>query len=190
MATYKTSVYLKGAPLRPDGQNDSVECTMSYTYPSGTAVVSGDIIKMARLGENVQVLRVEVDCNSSLAASGVTLDAGTGTTPDCFIDGFSFGNGAADARTVVDGLTAGTAADDFADGHVVASATKEDLQITLAGTIGTAVTNTARTITMRVKYQYAYPDDLVTGVSDPSYPFAGTLVTSPAYVEDYNGLAG
>ena len=189
MATKKTRTYLGNARLRPTGQNDCESITLSYTYQIGEPVVSGDIIKFAKLGENVQVLSVEIDNDTSLAASGVTVDVGTSAVTDCFIDGFSFGNGAATARTVVDGLTADTDADAFAGGHVLPSATVVDLQATLAGTIGTAVTATKRTITCRVKYQYAYPDTTLIGVSDPTYPFAGSKVTGVPVVEDYNGNA-
>jgi hypothetical protein len=189
MATKKTRTYLGNARLRPDGQNDCESITVSYTYQVGEPVVSGDVIKFCKIGENVQVLSVEIDNDSSLAASGTTVDVGTDSVADCFIDGFSFGNGAATARTVVDGLTADTAADAFADGHVLPSTSVRDIQATIGGSIGTAVTNTARTITCRIKYQYAYPNSTLLGVSDPRYPFSGSKVTGAPVIEDYNGNA-
>ncbi len=189
MATLKTRTYLGNARLRPSGQNDCEECTLSYTYPVGKAAVNGDVIKFAKLGENVQVLAVEVDVDGSLGASGVTLDVGTDSVTDCFIDGLSFGNGAATARTVVDGLTANTAADAFADGHVLPSTSVRDLQAVFNGAITSAVTNTARTITCRVKYQYAYPNTTLIGVSATNYPFSGSKVTGEPIVDDYNGNA-
>lgn len=107
MAIKKTRTYLGNARLRPEGQNDCESLTTSYTYQVGEPVVSGDVIKFTKLGENVQVLSVEIDNDSSLAASGITLKVGTDAVDNCFIDGFSFGNGASTARAVVDGLTAG-----------------------------------------------------------------------------------
>lgn len=187
MATYNSGVYLRGTRLRPGDQCECAETTISYTYPIGTAVVSGDIIKFAHIGENVQILEVEIDNNTSLAASGVTVDVGTSAVADCFIDGNSFGNAGATAISVTDGEA--TTADHFADGHVLPSTTVVDLQATLAGSIGTAVTDTARTITIRVKYQYAYPEQYISGVSDATYPFAGNITYAPAEVETYNDNA-
>lgn len=188
MATYNTSTYLKGARLRPADQFAPEEATFSYTYPDGKAVVSGDIINLGYLGENVQILEVEANVDTSLAASGVTLDVGTSATADCFIDGASFGNGAGTAYKVIDGLIADTSASAFADGHVVPSTSVLGLKATLAGTIGTAVTSGARTISVRFKFQRAYPEQIAIGAPN-TYPGSGSITYGTPVTLTYNGNA-
>jgi hypothetical protein len=191
MATYNSGVYLNGTRLRPGDQCECAETTISYTFPEGVAVASGDVVKFARIGENVKILSVELNWPAFGASLATGLDVGgDGTTlaVDAFIDGAATSTAIATAGVVakIAGLES---ADTFADGNVPASAVVEDLQMTVAGAVTTAITNTDRTFTLRVKYQYAYPDQYITGVSDETYPFAGEIEYAPAEVETYNGNA-
>lgn len=188
MSTYKSAAFNKGGRVRPESATNAEETTVSYTYPNGTAVVSGDIIKMANLGENVRVLSIELDVDGSLATSGLTTSVGYTGAATAFVNASSaIGNGAASILARIDGEA--TANDSFATTPYSVGTSVRELIVTFGGTIVSAVSNTDRVITLRVKHQYAYPDNYVSGVSSPSYPLSGSKSTSNAIVLDYNGNA-
>lgn len=191
MATYKSTFFQQSARLRPSNAHQPEEATMSIVIPSGTALASGDILKFGNLGENVRVLEVEWDVSSSLATSGLEMKVGTSEDDDCFYASSTTGagNGAATIRKLVNGEEADTSADNFAETPFVVQTSVVDLRITIGGTIVSAVSNTDRTITLRVRYQYAYPDTYVSGVSNSTYPVSGSKSTSNAITLDYNGSA-
>lgn len=189
MATYKSFSYVKGSTLRVSDQVEPEEGTFTVSIPDGKGLASGDVLQFGYLGENVRVLEVELDNSASLASSGLTIDVGNGTTGDCFIDGVSFGNGAVTVISRKDGATADTSANNFADAPYVVLTTRSALVGTIASAVTGATTSGTRNITLRVKYQYAYPETYVSGVSNVTYPLAGTQVTSDAIKLDYNGAA-
>jgi hypothetical protein len=198
MAVYKTKTYLDNARARPDGQNDAEELTMTYTFPAGVNPVSGDTILFGKIGENIVITQFQLtldqfDSNATAALAG---RLGTTASDACLIA----------AATVLQTNTTGkknfarvdgeaTAIDSFAVTPYVPQTTVQDLILTFSANAGTAFTTGNRNISLRIKYQYAYTNQFVTGVSDPRYPFdtaAGantTLVFSPPVVETYNGNA-
>lgn len=189
MATYKAHSYVKGTTLRPSNQVEPEEGTFTLTIPDGKAVAQNDVWQFGYLGENVRVLSFEIDNSASLAASGITIDLGNGTTGDCFLDGVSFGNAGVTVVERIDGATADTSANNFADAPYVVLTTKTPIVATVVGSPSSATTSGIRTINLRLRYQYAYPESYLTGVSDVTYPLAGSKVTSDAIKLDYNGAA-
>lgn len=187
MATKLLPSYEKGTVLRLANQTEAAEAVFTLLIPGGTAVTAGgEVYKVARMGDLHTVRSVSLEVSGSLAASGLTFDAGTDLVGDCFIDGADLGNGAGGSVTKVAGLEA---ADTFADGYVGPSTAIRDLTFTIIGTATTPVTAGDRYITYRVTYSRNMPEALVTGVSNPLYPLAGALVTAPASEFDYNGNA-
>jgi len=198
MASLKTKTYLDNARARPNGQNDAEELTMTYSFPAGVNPLSGDVIFFGKIGENVYVtqfnlLMDQFDSNASAALAG---RLGITASDACFIA----------AATVLQTNTTGkknfarvdgeaTAIDSFAVTPYPVQATVQDLILTFSANAGTAFTTGTRNITLRVKYQYGYTNQSLTGVSDPRYPFdtaAGantTKVFEAPVVETYNGLA-
>jgi len=187
MATILAPSYRKGTVLRPADQTQPNEADFTLYFPNGTAAYSGgDIVKMIRIGEGVTVLAVELDVNGSLATSGLTLDVGTDLVADCFIDGATIGNAAGGIVTVIGGLPTTSG---FADGYIAPSNAVRDITVSFLGTLTGPVTNTVRSLTMRIKYGYQLPETIVTGVTDQTYPFAGSKIVSPASTFNYNGQA-
>lgn len=187
MATYKSKAFNQKTTWRPNSQIEPEEVTFTVTIPDGKGLAASDILQFGYVGENIRVLSVELDCSGSLAASGLTVDVGDNTTGDCFLDGVSFGNGAASVLVRTDGATADTSANNFADTPYVIRTAKSYLVATIASAVTGATTSGIRTINLRVRGQYAYPESYVSGVSDVTYPLAGAKVTSLAQRFDYNG---
>lgn len=187
MATRNLPSYEKGTVLRLANQTEAAEASFTLYIPDGSPVVgNGEIYKVVRLGEQHTVLSVSIEVSSSLAASGLTFDAGTDLVADCFIDGAALGNGAGGMVAKIGGLeTANT----FADGYIAASNAKRDLQFTILGAPGTPVTAGVRWITYRVTYGRHLPDTIVAGVTDQTYPFAGSQIVLPGEEFTYNGNA-
>lgn len=193
MATQNLPSYDKGTVLRLANQTEPAEAVFTLLIPDGTAVTAGgEVYKVVRLGEGHVVQAVSLEVSGSLAASGLTFDAGTSTTADCFVDGWSGGNGSGGTILVEGGLvtaSGGSVGGGFADGYVAPATSPVDLQFTIVGTATTPVTSGDRTISMRVKYSRPMPEAQVVGVSNVLYPFAGNLVVKPATEYDYNGNA-
>lgn len=189
MATYKAHSYLKGTTLRPGSQVDAEEATLTLSIPDGKAVVAADIWQFGYIGEDVRVLSVEIDNSASLAASGITINLGTDAAATAFLSGASFGNGGVTVLEAIDGATAGSSANNFAVTPYVVQTSRKILQAVVGGTIGTPTTSGTRSINLRVRFQYAYPETYVSGVSNVTYPLAGTKSTLDAIRFDYNGAA-
>lgn len=187
MATYKSRSYTLNTTLRADEQLGAQEATLSLSIPDGKGLAQNDILYFGYLGENTRILSFEIDNSASLASSGLVLDLGNGTTGDCLLDGVSFGNGAITVVQRVDGATADTSANNFADVPYVVLTSRTAIVATVAGAVTGATTSGVRTINLRIRYQYAYPETYVSGVSDQSYPLAGSKTTSEAIKMDYNG---
>lgn len=180
--------YQKGTVLRNANQTEPASATFTLFLPSGTPVVGGgNVVKVVRLGEDHTVLSVALEVTSSLAASGLTFDVGTDLVPDCFIDGGAIGNGSGGMIQLIGGNPATNAG--FADGYVAPSTAVRDLQFTIIGTATTPVTVGDRYINLTVSYIRNLPNAIITGVTNPLYPFSGSLIRSAATEFDYNGLA-
>lgn len=189
MATFKSPSYVKGTTLRAQGQVEPQEATFTVTIPDGKGVAQNDVLQFGWLGEDTRILSVELDNSASLATSGITIDIGNGTTGDCLIDGVSFGNGGVTVLQRVDGATADTSANNFADVPYVVLTTRTALVGTIASAVTGATTSGIRTINLRVRYQYAYAESYLSGVSSSSYPLSGSKTYSDAIKMDYNGNA-
>lgn len=193
MATdYKTKTYLDNARARPDGQNDAEELTMTYTFPNGVNPLSGDRILFGKIGENVVLTQFQLtlDQFDSNAAAALAGRLGTTASDACLIA----------AATVLQTNTTGkknfsridgeaTANDSFAVTPYVPQTAVQDLILTFSANAGTAFTTGDRSISLRIKYQYAYPNRWVTGVSNTTYPLAGSKVREAPVVDTYNGNA-
>lgn len=189
---YKTKTYLENARARPDGQNDAEELTMTYTFKDGVNPVSGDKIYFGKIGENVRLLGFSLDLDKFDSNASAALAGKLGTTDSdaCLIA----------AATVLQTNTTGaknfarldgeaTAIDSFAVTPYVVQTTPQDLILTFSANAGTAYTTGNRSISLTVRYQYAYPNQWVTGVSASNYPFSGSKVSEEPVVETYNGNA-
>lgn len=187
MATFKSHAYVKGTTLRADGQDEPQEATFTLTIPDGKGLAQNDILQFGYLGENLRVLSVQMDNSASLASSGLTVDIGDNTTGDCFFDGTSFGNAGVTVIEAIDGATAATNANNFADTPYVIRTARSSIVGTIASAVTGATTSGIRTINLRVRYQYAYPESYVSGVSTSAYPMSGSKTTSDAIKFDYNG---
>lgn len=192
MATYKSSSYTKNAVYRPSSQTQPEEATFSITIPAGTALASGDVLKFGRLGENVRIntFQLEMDQFDSNGTAALAGKLGITSSDACLIA----------AATVLQTNTTGkknfarldgeaTANDSFAVTPFPVQTTVQDLILTLSANAGTAYTTGDRTVTLKIKYQYAYPDTYVVGVSATNYPFSGSKSTAVAATYDYNGNA-
>jgi len=191
--TYKTNVYLENANARPDSQNECEELTATILFPDGAQPVSGDVIKLCKIGENVEITAYELvldkfDSNGTAALAG---KLGITASDACLIA----------ASTVLQTNTTGAKTFAAVGGDVATSGgfavkpfpvqtTAQDVLLTFSASAGTAYTTGDRKITVRIKYQYAYPDQYVTGVTGVSSTnLLGTKSTSQAVVYTYNGNA-
>jgi hypothetical protein len=189
---YKTATYLGNSRLRPNGQNDAEECTMTYTFPATINPLSGDKIFFGKLGENVYVkaVRLQLDQFDSNATAALAGRLGITASDACFIAAATvLQTNTTGAKTFarVDGEA--TAVDSFAVTPYPVQTTVQDLILTFSANAGTAFTTGNRSITLTAEYQYAYPYTTVTGVSSTQYPFVGSKTTDVPLVETYNGNA-
>lgn len=165
MATYNTSVFNKGIKLRPTDQIGPAEATISFTYPIGALAATGDVIKFVKLPAGLQVLSVRLVADGALATSALTASLGTTAVPAAYLAATAFGYTNKTAIGAGAGDTPAFATDVvplIADGELIA---------TLAGTATGATSSAARSITLTVKYQYAYPDRVLTGIDSSGRPY-------------------
>jgi len=191
--TYKTNVYLENANYRPDSQNESEELTATIQFPDGVQPASGDIIKLCKIGENVEITEFELvmdqfDSNGTAALAG---KLGITASDACLLaSGTVLQTNTTGAKTLAavggDVATSGG----FAVKPFPVQTSVQDVLLTFTASAGTAFTTGNRKITVRVKYQYAYPDQFVSGVTGVSASnLLGTKSTSQAVVYTYNGNA-
>lgn len=190
--SFKTRTYLANSRLRPAEQNEAAECTLTYTFKDGVGPANGDKIYFGKLGENVVITQFQLtldklDSNASAALAG---RLGTTASDACLIA----------AATVLQTNTTGaknfarvdgeaTAIDSFAVTPYAPQSTVQDLILTFSANAGTAFLTGNRNVSLRVKYQYAYPNTTLVGVSASNYPFSGSKVEAEPIIEDYNGNA-
>lgn len=190
--TYKSSAYRKNAVYRPTSQVGPEEAVFTITIPDGVGLASGDVLKFARLGENVHVMQFELSCDQfdSNATAALAGKLGVTSSDACLLaSGTVIQTNTTGKKNLarVDGEA--TANDSFAVTPYPVQSTVQDLILTLTANPGTSYTTGNRNITLRVKYQNAYQDGWVSGVSATNYPFSGSKNTESAVVFDYNGNA-
>lgn len=193
MATYNSLVYNQNANYRPDEQNGAEELTVTVSIPDGTALASGDIIKFCKIGENVEITSFELnmdefDHNASAALTG---KLGITASDACLLAASTaLQTNTTGAKTVsaVGGDKASSGG--FAVNPFPVQTSAQTVLLTLDHSAGTAHTTGTRNVTLRIKYQYAYPGTYVTGVTGVSSSnLLGTKTTDVAVVDTYNGNA-
>lgn len=191
MAIYNSDVYLKGGRERPNGQDNGNKITATITIPAGVALAVSDVLNFIRLGENVRITQfaLEVGVFDTNAAATLACDLGITAVTDCLLDGVVIQTNTSGAKTI--GRVGGeaTAIDAFADEPFPAQTTVQSVFATITAAAATAATTLARSITLRAEYDYIFPNTWVTGVSDATYPFAGSKTTEVEVVDSYNGNA-
>lgn len=189
---YKSPTYIKGAAARPDSQVGTAQETLTVTIPAGKSLAVDDLIYFGKIGEGIEILTVELTSDPFSSNASPALAASLGCVPSttakvgATVRGVTGYNsiyaltqvisGASSARLNMTKSAGGGTGDTF-NALFPIPTVKSDL-VMVVGTIAAATDlNTVdRTITLRVDYQYAYPGRYPTGVSDPTYPFAGSVV--------------
>lgn len=208
MATqYKSSSFIKNSRLRPVDQYSPEEATFSIYLPSGTTLANGDTLAFGILGENVIVTQFELIMPAIDTNASATLAGRLGTVTYAGAGASQTWTGSQDAvfiaaATVLQTNTTGaknfarvdgeaTANDSFAVTPYVARTDQRILVLNIsAGAATNNLASNAGTVTLNVKYQYAYADTWqsgVTGVS--SSALLGTAVTEQAITYQYNSNA-
>lgn len=210
---YKASTVLRNVRFRPDSANEPQEVTSTVTLPAGTVLGVGDILAFAILGENVQLTQftldnpgIDTNATSTFQASfGGVNYAGAGQTQTW--TGTGIGASALLAAALAPWRSSGTqggattiarldgentAADSFATTPYVVQPAQQILFLTVtaaAATNGLSAT-VPTNLTAMFKYQYAYADQFVSGVTGVSPAnLLGTKVVSPAVTYQYGFIS-
>lgn len=216
MAIFKGDFYGKNARLRPNSQVEPAESSMSITIPAGVELAADDVLYLGKLGENVDVISVDVTYDGfDDHAAAPTFDTSFGVVPastekthgavtlvtsyQAFYPETTLVSANSGARVNIQKSSGGgTGAVFHSSGIPFPINATEPLDLVMVvGAAATTAVTTARTITARVKYQYAYPDQLTIGVgatsttvdSSVNYPFTGSIVLGEPMKFDYNGNA-
>lgn len=206
---YKSKNVLDNVRFRPDSANEAEEASMSIYLPKGTVLGVNDSLVFGILGENVDVQQFSLDVplidNHASAATlagkfGTVTYAGagnsqtwTGSQDAIFIAAATkfngAGAGAAATFARLDGEA--TANDSFAVTPYVVQTDQRLLVVTISAAAAlNNLANGPQTITLYVKYQYAYPNQYVTGVTGVSPSnLLGTKTTDQAVTYQYGPLA-
>jgi len=213
--TLKSSAVLKNSRARPDSQYEAEEATFSIVLPVGYSPASGDVFVFGILGENVQLQQISYDFPAYLDTSasptlamksGYVTYAGAGNTQA--YTGISAGpfsgseisivntavvvNGANGTNKNIARLDGeNTALDSFTTPYQ-AQASQQLLVASFtagaatAGTVGSGSLTFGATINCSAKFQYAYPDSFVSGVTGVSPSnLLGTKASSQAVTYQY-----
>jgi hypothetical protein len=204
---YKSSSVLKNSRARPDSQYEPEEATFSITLPKGTVLGVGDTLAFGILGENLIVTQFSLDMPAIDTNAAATLAGRLGTVDYAGAGNTQTWTGSQDAvfiaaATVLQTNTTGsknfarldgegTAIDSFAVTPYVPRAAQAIVVATISAAAATNnLANGAQTINLSVKYQYAYPDQYVSGVTGVSSTnLLGTKTTDQAVVYQYNNQA-
>lgn len=189
--TYNSDVYIKGGRERPNGQDNGNKITATITIPAGVALGVGDILNFCRLGENVRITQFALEAGvfDTNAAATLAVDLGITAVSDCLLDGVVIQTNTSGAKTLARVGGEATAIDAFADEPFPVQTTVQSVFATVTAAAATAATGSMRNISLRAEYDYIFPNTWVTGVSDPTYPFAGSKTTAVEVVDNYNGNA-
>lgn len=191
MAIYKSNGYIKNARLRPDSQVEPAEASFTVTVPAGTGVADNDLFYFCKIGEGVDIISVDMtvdplDSNPTAAVRG-SLGVVPATTAktitavetltgqyDSIFDNVILNVNAGVAKNIQRFAGGGTG-DIFNVNPYPIKTAVGDLVLSLDASPNTPITAGQKNITVRVKYQYAYPGRLIVGVSDSTYPWAGSI---------------
>lgn len=202
---YESDVYRKNARLRPDSQVGASEATFSIVVPALATLADGDLFYFSKIGENVDIMSAELlmpafDSSSTpdLAGSLGSVISTTAKTATA-VEGVTGYNSILAGNTILTGASStdltitkhaggGTAGTFNLNPYPVNTAVTDLVMVITAGA-ESAITAGDKVITLRVKYQYKYPGTLITGVSDPRYPFAGSITYGTPVQYDYNDNA-
>lgn len=200
---YKSSAFLKNSRARPDSQYEAEEATFSITLPKNTVLANGDTLAFGILGENVAVTQFSLDMPAIDTNAAATLAGRFGTVTYAGAGASQTWTGSQDAvfiaaATVLQNNTTGaknfarvdgeaTANDSFAVTPYVVQTDQRILVLNIsAGAATNNLTTAAQTVNLLVKYQYAYPDTYVNGVTGVSSSnLLGTKTTDQAVVYLY-----
>lgn len=204
---YKSKQVLDNVRFRPDSANEAEEIAMSIYLPAGTVLGIGDTLAFGILGENVDVQQFSldmpvIDTNGTAALAGrfgtVTYaGAGnaqtwTGSQDAVFIAAATvLQTNTTGAKTFARLDGEGTAIDSFAVTPYVVQTDQRVLVVNISAIASTNnLATTAQTVTLYAKYQYAYPNTFVTGVTGVSPSnLLGTKTVSQAVTYQYGPLA-
>jgi hypothetical protein len=192
MATFKASAFNKNAPLRPEDQYGEYGATMTISIPAGTALANNDILDFGKIGENVVVTHYELDFDKFDSNATAALKAKLGITASdaCLLASTIVQTNTTGAKNLSGSGGSQATSGDFAVNPFPTQTTVQSLLATITQNAGTNYTTGTRNVTLRVKYQYAYADQFVSGVTSVSSTnLAGTKVLSDAVTYDYNGNA-
>jgi hypothetical protein len=204
---YKSSAVLKNSRARPDSQYEAEEATFSITLPQGTVLGIGDTLVFGILGENLTAQQFSLDApaidtnaTATLAGRfGIVQYAGpgnaqtyTGSNDAVFIAAATvLQNNTTGAKNFarLDGET--SAGDTFAVTPYPVQTTQQLLVLNISAVAATNnLANGPQTVNLSIKYQYAYPDTFVSGVTGvTSTNLKGNPVSSQAVVYQYNNQA-
>lgn len=204
MAIYKSNAYIKGAHARPDSQVEAAESTFTVTIPAGVTLAADDLLYFGKLGEGVDVISVAASYDSFDSNASAAFDTSLGVVP----------SSTAKTHTAVTDIVAYQAFWPETTLTSVNNGGRFNIQkdagggtgavfniapygvltvpgdvVMVVGTAAATAVTTERSITVRLKYQYAYPGTLITGVSDSTYPWAGSIEYGTPIQYDYNGNA-
>jgi hypothetical protein len=200
---YKSSAVLKNSRARPDSQYEAEEATFSVSLPKNTVLGIGDTLAFCILGENIAVTQFSLQMPAIDTNATATLAGRLGTVTYAGAGATQTWTGSQDAvfiaaatvlQTNTTGLKnfarldgEGTAIDSFA---VTPYAVQTDQRIVVLTISAVAATNNltvaGQTVNLLVKYQYAYPDTYVNGVTGVSSTnLLGTKSTDNAVVYLY-----
>lgn len=204
MAIYQSEGYRKNSRLRPDSQVEGAEATFTITVPAGTGVADNDLFYFCKVGENVDIVSVDVTCDpldsAGTAAVAGALGCVVSTTAKTItaveaVTGYNsiftatVLNGNAGVAKNIQRFAGGGTGDIFNINPFPINTAVTDLVLSLSASPTTPITAGDKNITVRVKYQYAYPGRLITGVSNVLYPFSGSITYGQPMQYDYNGNA-
>lgn len=192
MATFKASTYNSSGTLRPIDQYGAAEAVMTISIPDGTALANGDILDFGHLGENVVITHYELDFDKFDSNGTAALKAKLGITASdaCLLASTIVQTNTTGAKNLSGSGGSQATSGDFAVNPFPVQTTVQSILATITQNAGTNYTTGTRKVTLRIKYQYAYADQFVSGVTGVSSTnLAGTKVTSDAVVYTYNGNA-
>lgn len=200
---YKSSAVLKNSRARPDSQYEAEEATFSISIPKNTVLGIGDTLAFGILGENLDVQQFSLDMPAIDTNAAATLAGRLGTVTYAGAGATQTWTGSQDAvfiaaATVLQTNTTGaktfarldgegTAIDSFAVTPYVAQTDQRILVLNISAVAATNnLTVAGQTVTLYVKFQYAYPDTYVNGVTGVSSSnLLGTKSTDNAVVYLY-----
>lgn len=203
MAIFRSPVYNRGTILRPENQTESAETSMTIAVPVGSALAINDLLYFGTLGENIAVQQVHLVADPFDSNAAATLAGALGAVPSTTaktsgaVTGVTGYNSVFTATTLAQNNSVGKNISRFAGGGTgdafninpyPVRTTKSDIVLVISAAAATAITNTLRNITVRVKYQYKdYNERYPNGVDNSAYPLSGAITYGDIPGYNYGG---